>query len=258
MKNTPLVTIITPTTGSKYLKENLLSVKNQTYNNIQHLLFIDGIRHKNKVERVFNETSLQENIDIYDYIDIIELPYSTGMNRFNGHRQYFAGIALAKEESEYLIFLDEDNYLEDNHVEELLNVVPDNGWAFSMRNIIDSDGKFICRDLCESLGKYPSILGDNDYFVDVNCFFLSRQIAIQTAPIWYRKAREPNVPEVDRYLTAVLKANNIPYECSNKFSVNYRTGNTRLSVKKEFFIEGNKHMSVKYNGNIPWDVKGEK
>lgn len=257
MKKSPFVTVITPTTGSKYLKDNILSVKNQTYgkNNIQHLIFIDGLYHKDKVEKVLDEVSvIEEIVDMHDYLDIIELPYSTGRNRFNGHRQYFAGIALAEEKSEYLIFLDEDNYLENTHIESLVEVVPNNGWAFSMRNIIDSDGKFICRDLCESLGKYPSILNDDDYFVDVNCFFLSRQIAIQTAPIWYRKAREPNVPEVDRYITTVLRANNIPYECSNKFSVNYRTGNTQLSVKKEFFIEGNKRMSNKYNGQLPWNV----
>ena len=38
----PLVTVVTPTTGAPYLRQAIESVKNQTYDNIQHLVFIDG------------------------------------------------------------------------------------------------------------------------------------------------------------------------------------------------------------------------
>jgi hypothetical protein len=80
-------------------------------------------------------------------------------------------------------------------------------------------------------------------------------IAIQTSPIWYRKAREPGVPEVDRMLTHVLRNNNLKYDTNANYSLNYRTGNTQLSVQSEFFLQGNKKMLEKYNGDLPWTKK---
>ena len=49
------------------------------------------------------------------------LPYSTGKDRFNGHRIYGAGTYLSK--GDFLIFLDDDNSLEPNHVEECVKTI---------------------------------------------------------------------------------------------------------------------------------------
>jgi hypothetical protein len=118
---------------------------------------------------------------------------------------------------------------------------------------VDSDGNYICNDDCESLGDWESIL--NDYFVDVNCFFIPRKIALQLTPIWYRRARHPNEqPEVDRLLTFVLRQNKIKTNYSGKYTVNYRAGNRADSVQAQFFINGNKAMMQKYNGNLPWRI----
>ena len=38
----PLVTIITATTGNELVRQNIDSVLNQTYDNIQHLVVVDG------------------------------------------------------------------------------------------------------------------------------------------------------------------------------------------------------------------------
>jgi glycosyltransferase involved in cell wall biosynthesis len=236
----PLVTVITPTTGSKTLRQAIDSVKNQTYKNIQHLVVVDG-----------KHPSATPILQDYPDIDKIQLPYATGVDRYNGHRIYGASIYLAK--GDYLCFLDEDNWFDPNHVESLVSVIRNQyAWAFSLRKIVDADGNFICNDDCESLGKWPSVLNEQDYFVDVGCFFLSKSLALQTSPIWYRKAREPNVPEVDRYLTAVLRSNNFTYNTNREYTLNYRAGNTALSVQAEFFLKGNEMMLQKYNGNLPW------
>jgi hypothetical protein len=58
-------------------------------------------------------------------------------------------------------------------------------WAFSLRKIMDADDNFVCFDDCESLGKWPWVLSDNDHFVDVNCYFLPKSIAPRVSPIWY-------------------------------------------------------------------------
>lgn len=236
----PLVTVITPTTGAPYLRQAIESVKNQTYDNIQHLVVVDGQPKGRVVARE------------YPHIDLIDLPYPTGLDRFNGHRIYGASVYLAK--GDLVCFLDEDNYYDYTHIESLVNVIQKgNDWAYSLRKIVDKNGNHVCMDDCESLGKWESCIGD--YFVDVGCFFLPKMLAIQTSPIWYRKAREPGVPEVDRMLTHVLRNNNLKYDTNAAYSLNYRTGNTHLSVQSEFFLQGNKKMLDKYNGDLPWNKK---
>jgi glycosyltransferase involved in cell wall biosynthesis len=236
----PMVTVITPTTGASYLRQAIESVKNQTYDNIQHLVVVDGQPKGRVIARE------------YPHIDLIDLPYPTGLDRFNGHRIYGASVYLAK--GDLVCFLDEDNYFDPNHIESLVAVMQKpNDWAFSLRKIVDKDNNYVCNDDCESLGKWESCIGD--FFVDVGCFFLPKLLAIQLSPIWYRKAREPGVPEVDRMLTHVLRNNNLKFDTNGEYTLNYRTGNTQLSVQSEFFLQGNEAMSKKYNGDLPWTKK---
>jgi glycosyltransferase involved in cell wall biosynthesis len=236
----PMVTVITPTTGAPYLKKALESVKSQTYENIQHLVVVDG-RHDEAANIIFDSPN--------EKMDTIHLPYSTGIDRYNGHRIYGAMTYLCK--GDFVCFLDEDNWLDPDHVESLVKVIETgNQWAFSLRKITDKDGNYMCNDDCESLGLWPSCL--NDYFIDVGCYFFPKNIALQLSPIWYRKAREQGVPEVDRMLIHVLRQNNLTYDTNYKYTLNYRTGNTERSVQKEFFLHHNELMKQKYNGKLPW------
>jgi glycosyltransferase involved in cell wall biosynthesis len=237
----PLVTIVTATTCTEYLKQNIDSVMNQTYDNIQHLIVVDGKHHLDKL-----------NYEIVG--DVMVLPYATGTNQYNGHRIYAAGTYLAK--GDYIMYLDEDNWLESNHVESLVNTLQGktNSYACSLRKITDMDGNFICNDDCENLGNWESVI--NDYFVDVNCFFLPKKIALQLTPLWYRRARHPeDQPEVDRLLTSVLRYNTIECLVSGEYTVNYRAGNRADSVQAQFFLKGNEIMKQKYNGEYPWRKK---
>ena len=95
-----------------------------------------------------------------------------------------------------------------------------------------------------------------DYFVDVNCFFLHKRMALQLSPIWYRRARHPeDQPEVDRALTFVLRQNKIQCLVTGEYTVNYRAGNRADSVQAQFFLQGNKMMHDKYGGEFPWRKK---
>lgn len=234
----PLVTIVTATTCTPYLEQNLNSVASQTYENIQHLVVVDGKHHYEKLD--------------YDIpTDKIILPYATGTEQYNGHRIYGAMTYIAK--GDYIIYLDEDNWLEPNHVQSLVDCIKDNPNAFActLRKITDMDGNYICNDDCESLGNWESVIGD--YFVDVNCFFLPKKLALQLTPIWYRRARHPeDQPEVDRALTYVLKQNKIQCLVTGEYTVNYRAGNRADSVQAQFFLQGNKIMHDKYGGTLPW------
>jgi glycosyltransferase involved in cell wall biosynthesis len=236
--NNPLVTIITPTTGTKHLQQCVDSVANQSYKNIQHLIVVDGKEHRKKAEQ-----------QIHSDADVLVLPYNTGHDQYNGHRIYGASTFLAK--GAYYIFLDEDNWLEPNHVESLVNSIDNNGWAYTLRKIVDTEGNYICNDDCESLGNWQSIL--NDYFVDVNCYIVRKDIALNFAPGWYRRARHPQEqPEVDRLLSGWLRQNNFKANCTGDYTVNYRVASRADSVTGEFFLKGNEYMKQRLNGEFPW------
>jgi len=207
---TKRVTIITPTTGTKYLDECLLSVKNQTYTNLQHFIVIDGPDYNEKALKI---------ISPYKDKTILTLPENTGAGGYNGHRIYGSIPYILN--TDYVMFLDEDNWLEPNHVESLVNVIEQgNDWAFSLRNIYDSNSNFICTDDCENLGLWPTCISEQELFVDVGAYFLPTSIAIQISPLWYRRARHPEEqPEVDRII---------------------------------MFLWGNEKMKQKYNGEYPW------
>ncbi|MFB2922988.1 MULTISPECIES: hypothetical protein [Aerosakkonema] len=95
-------------------------------------------------------------------------------------------------------------------------------------------------------------MNEKDHLVDVNCYFLKKQVAVTISPLWYRKAKEPGVQDVDRAMCANLIKLYPNFETTGFYTVNYRVGSTEISVKPEFFIEGNKIIKNKYPDEYPW------
>lgn len=239
------VTIITPTTGASYLTQNLKSVNNQTYDNLKHYVVIDGPAFTEKVTDQLYK-------DKYSSVELFHLPENTGHSQYNGHRIYGAIPFLCN--SDYVMFLDEDNWIDSNHVESLVKVAENNDWAFSLRKIVDQDGSIICNDDCENLGLWPTCLSQQELFVDVGAYFLPTQLAVQLAPIWYRRARHPDdQPEVDRAMMQTLLQYAFKYDTNGQYTLNYRVGNRADSVQAKFFLWGNEQTKSRYpDGNYPW------
>lgn len=236
----PKVTVITPTTGSSQVYDAAKSVNKQTYSNVEHIVVIDK---PEKSDSVFK--SLREFKSI-----IVNVPYNTGHSGYNGHRIYGAFSYLV--DGDFICFLDEDNWFEENHIETLVNTINSgNKWTYSLRKIVSQEGDYICNDDCESLGRWKSILNDN--FVDVNCFMIPKQAAVAFSPYWYRRARHPQEqPEVDRILSAFMMQNMVEFNTNGLYTVNYRVASRSDSVQKEFFLQGNQMMNHKMNGEYPW------
>ena len=101
---------------------------------------------------------------------------------------------------------------------------------------------------------WASILHPEDFFVDVNCYFVKKEVAVQITPVWYRKFREPGQMEIDRAIAAVLMHpnNKLKFDGTRDYTVRYRVGNTGLSVQADFFLQGNQRMLERHNGELPW------
>lgn len=241
----PLVTVVTPTTGNACVLRAIESVANQSYKNVQHLIVIDKPDAPADTKAAIRQCK----------VDVIELPYATGKDRFLGHRIIGASAFIGK--GDFFCYLDEDNWFDTDHIAALLDVIRRGfAWAYSLRKIVDPDGNYICNDDCESLGKWPSIVNPQDYLIDTNCYFLPRMAAVVSSPVWYRRFREPNTMDADRAMVQFLRAQNANYNSSYRYSVNYRVENTAQSVRRDFFLNGNKKMLEQFQGKLPW-ARGE-
>lgn len=244
-----IVTVVTASTGRPSLIQCVQSVANQVGFNgqVQHLIFADGPEAHSKVKQIRYNASIK-SIEL----DVIELPRAVGKDRWNGHRMYAAGSFLA--EGEYVMFLDDDNTIDQHHISDCLAAVQGGkyGWTYSLRKIVDKNGVILCNDDCESLGPdYPTVLNQEDRLVDVNCYFIHKKLAVYVSPIWHRKAREQGVPEVDRALVQVLKQAT-PSVGTGKYTVNYTVDSTNLSVSGDFFVRGNQVMKERFPNGFPW------
>jgi len=223
--------VITPTTGKDTVLKAVESVNNQTVKT-EHLIVADGP-------------------DVWDKLKVwplrytsITLPENIGGNGWYGHRVYAAMPLMVN--ADYILFLDEDNWFESNHVETMTNKIKskDLMWAYSLRRICNEAGEYICDDDCESLGRCPTFYDSTLNFVDTNCYCFRREFLVTVAHSFYGQwgADRPFYKAASTALPA--------FGCTGEATVNYRAPE-RLH---QMFRDGNKLMKEAYKP-LPWRLK---
>jgi glycosyltransferase involved in cell wall biosynthesis len=237
------VAVVTPSIGSKHLEKCVASVNNQTYTDIVHYIFADGMQYFDSIQEVTDK-------DEYTKTKLIALEENVGKGWY-GHRVYAACSFLVN--ADVIVYLDEDNWIEPTHVQTIVDTLENstNQWVFSLRNIYDEDGEFVCLDNCESLGKWPTFFDENVYHIDTSCFAVRKDVAIQIGHAWYGQWG------ADRKFFGAIKQYFPNFTCTNQHTVNYRLGGNEGSVQKSFFEKGNKIMKNVYNDDFPWHKKQE-
>ena len=229
------VAVVTPTIGSKTLKKCIDSVDKQTYKDLTHYVFVDGNQFREGVDKLTNGLP---------NIQRVYLEENVGKGWY-GHRVYAASSFLVN--ADVICYLDEDNWFDIHHVEDLVGVLKKgNDWAYSLRKIYDKDGEFICNDECESLGRWPIYFDDRAFHIDTSSFAVRRDVAVRVGHAWYGQWG------ADRQFYKVLSAHFPNYDCTNSNTLCYRLDGNENSVKPEFFENGNAINLKKYNGIYPW------
>ena len=230
-------TVIIPTTGSPELRMAVQSVLEQSYETKCYIIS-DGLQNHSKTRNIVDSFPGKN-------IERCYLPLNVGANGFYGHRIYAAFTHLIN--TEYVLYLDQDCWFEKDHVKNCIEKIEidKKDWSYSLRNITDKDGNFLCKDDCESLGRWPVFSGDYSH-IDTNCYCLKTHHAIQLASVWHGGWGQ------DRVWFDVLSRNLPNYNCTGEYTVNYRVAGNEGSVVPEFFYQGNQIMNEKYNGAFPW------
>jgi len=230
-------TVIVPTTGASELRNAIESVLNQTYETICYLV-IDGDNFSAKAKTIASDYMGNKNLKI------CSLPINVGANGFYGHRVYAAFSHLIN--TKYVLYLDQDNWFEKNHVQSCVETIEKNNldWSYSLRKVANKEGEYVCNDDCESLGKWQTYHGL--HHIDTNCYCVKSDIVIKLASVWHGGWGQ------DRVFFNTISNHFKKFDCTGEYTVNYRVDGNPGSVTSEFFLRGNEEMKRKHNGVLPW------
>jgi len=199
MSNTPLITIVTPTTGKEGLQRLISSLEKQSVGYVHILLWDD----KREGDFLFPdaEGSVKTPYDMDEttqkgirYSIVIPGSFVQGY----AYGSALRSIGLMAANTPYVTFADDDVWFEPNHLDSLLASIGDKKWAYCVRKIWSPLGECIGEDRFESIGeetKMPYNLIDN------NSLLVERKFAASSACI-YRETCDYND---DRLMYSFLK-----------------------------------------------------
>lgn len=229
------IMVLTPTTGKDTMVKAMQSVIDQTIPT-EHLIVVDGEESYERMGVLVTPMGKK--------ITQIQLPENVGGNGWYGHRVYAAMPLMVN--ADYILFLDEDNWLEPNHVETMINKIKskDLMWSYSLRRICNEEGEYIEDDDCESLGRWPTFYDHTVNFVDTNCYCFRREYLVSVAHTFYGQwgADRPFYKAASTKLPA--------FGCTGLATVNYRAPDRLLNM----FKEGNAVVKKSYE-TLPWRNK---
>ena len=230
-------TVIIPTTGSPEVRNAIDSVLNQSYTT-QCYVIVDGEENYDKAKDIIDDYIHDERFRV------CYLPINVGAKGFYGHRVYAAFTHLI--DTDYVMWLDQDNWLYQSHVAKCVETIQKRNldWCYSLRQIYNKEGKLICFDDCESLGKWQTYHGI--HHIDTNSYCVKTEIAIKLASAWHGGWGQ------DRVFLSAISQHFPKWDCTNEYTTCYRVDGGKGSVNAEFFINGNEVMNKKYNGVFPW------
>ena len=231
-------TVIIATIGSKHLSDAIDSVLAQTYPT-KCLVVCDGKQYSGKVSTIISDRAGNKNLQA------CYLPENVGANGFYGHRIYASFPHLVN--TDYVLYLDHDNWFDVNHVKNCIENIENNNldWCYSLRKIYNNNSEFICRDDCESLGKWPTFTGG--HLIDTSCYCIKTSILTRISQLWNMGWG------ADRVFAQTLIQHVPNFNCTKEYSTNYRVDGNQGSVNSDFFLQGNQVMTSKYNGVFPWN-----
>jgi len=221
------VAVVTSTQGRNTICKAIESVRDQSYEGkVKHYVFAHGQPYHVKVDILLED---------YPYVEGVYLPNANGGNGYAMAPVFAMAPYVINED--VVFFLDDDNWYEADHIESLVSMIEEHklDWAYSLRKIVDDEGKFICDDDCESLGCVPNATGH--YLVDNSCYAVRTDVARRHSHAWY-------IPVVsDRNFQAALMQAKHRTGTTGKHSVNYRIskdGSGGMTAEK--FINNNEYM----------------
>lgn len=200
---TPFISIISPTTGKDSLFKLIDSLEKQGISYVHILLWDD----KREDRFLYPDASTLKTLNPMD----LNKECEDGSRRYsivipggfiNGKAcgSSLRAIGLMAASTNLVTFADDDVWMEDNHLKNLLKLVEGKEWAYCRRKIWSPNKELIGIDNFESVGDSPDRKVDYE-MVDNNCMIFSRRFGTSGSVLY----RETNAYNDDRLFYAFLK-----------------------------------------------------
>jgi len=246
--------VITPTIGSKHLRQCTQSVLDQTYPFVDHLVVVDGAEH---FHNTLNNISISDDRGPIVQAMHFNVGSDQGM-KFYGHRIYAGFSHMIPFKYKYIFLLDEDNWFDPEHVESCVKEMQKGQYQFvsTLRKIYSKDGNYLIDDDCESIGTHPVYFkdgnGQDHYHVDTSSYCFSNEFFRFFGQHWaWGWGADRRFFDIVRNF---MKQNNAfhVYGSTGKHTLCYRLEGNENSVDIGFFQNGNARMKEQYGEIYPW------
>lgn len=233
-----MVSVITSTIGRPELRACLESVRSQTFP-VKHYVFVNGLKWHERASAILKD---------YPDVTAFYLPEETGA--YGGVGPSMADVFAAAPfltTADWILFLDDDNFFDLNHVESLLNFTKENRleWAYSLRKLVDVSGNYICDDDWCSLGFWKT--PGTTHLIDNSCYFVNRKLACRMSLAWTA------LPIVaDRCFCVALMGSGARYGCTGLSTVNYRVGTGTAPADPSLYLALAARIRAEMPGGFPW------
>jgi hypothetical protein len=239
MKSSPTISVITSSIGRPELRRCIESVKEQTVK-CRHYVYVNGLKWMLPAHEIIQE---------FPHINAMYLPEETGDCGYGHSMSGVFAAAPFLTESDFIFYLNDDDFYDSNHVESLVCLMQDEklGWAYSLRRFVDIRGNPVCEDDWDSLGYWPNAFDDNSFLVDNSCYAMRRSTARAVATHWTQDSRI-----ADRLVLRELKHLGLPYGCSGISTVNYRLGTGTATAPEALYHECARRARNGFPEGFPW------
>ena len=240
--------VYTPTLGEPGLEKTIDSVQKQTYAFVKHTIVTDTEEGHDRVRTLLNDLKPKRTLH---YV-IPEKVSHQGQYR----PEYLTSGMMHLVDYDYWQNLGTGDWINPNHF-ALINQIyeehhPD--WIFTLRNIWDKDGQFICRDIFESIGFHP-VWNTVDYlFVDGQSWCIPKKMAIKLCNV-HRESRDLG-ERTDKFVFDAFRSHYPNYVCTNQYTLNFKLNrgtDQQLEFAKQWYLTGYYDMLKRYpDQKFPW------
>lgn len=232
----PSAAVIVPTTGAPEVRQAIASLLAQSHADLRIYLVVDGPAYEAPLRQAIAGLDLRR-------LRLTVLPENTGAGGYHGHRIYAAFSHLVS--ADYLLFLDEDNWFEPDHVAAMVETVEAGAldWCWCLRRVMDRLGRHLIDDDCINVGPWSPL---NLRLVDTSAYCLRRPVAAAVSAAWQRPWT------ADRACFARLEQQFPAFACTGRRTLNYRISLKPGSANLELFERGNALSRQRYPQGFPW------
>jgi hypothetical protein len=239
-----LINFWIPSKGEESIIKTIESIQKQTHSNCKTTIGTDSEEGHESISEILKQIKPKNTIH-YKFPEKVT----------EGRPELLTTSAIYSLNYDYWQPIGCGDWFEKNHAEEIIKTYKQGAdWVFTLRQIWDKEGNFICKDIFESIGFYPVWNTPNYYFVDGQSFCIPKGMAYRLGHA-FCMSREYN-QRTDKFVFDYFAKFYPKFKCTKKYTLNFkldRGSDQDLDFAKKWYKAGEDHMKKKFpKGDYPW------